>query len=817
MTKNKNKRVVLLDVHAILHRSYHALPDFKTSAGVPTGGLYGLSAMLIKIINDLEPDYLFACYDLPEATFRKKMYEGYKAGRPKADDELVSQMISSREVFKAMNIPIYEKGGFEADDMIGTITEKLSGEKGVEVIIASGDLDTLQLVSGDKIRVYTLKKGINDTILYNEKAVVERFGFTPDKLADYKGLRGDPSDNIIGIKGIGEKTGETLIQNFGTLENIYKILEKGDEPFLKAGIKERIIGLLKDGKDEAMFSKKLATIRRDAPIDFAMPKEKWCDGVSSDAVKKLFIGFEFKNLGARFEGALKKCLPAQAGAGIELTPKLSESIPNAKPAQGRPASGGEEVALGAKVDPLRLRKAQIALWLIDSDNTEPTVEDIFEFAKTLDFNKAEEVLLARIKKDGLEKVYNEIELPIIPIIEEAEMRGILIDEKHLNELSVDYHKRLSALEKKIFEQAGGEFNMNSPKQLGEVLFDRMKLTAKGLRKTAGGARSTRESELEKLREGNPIIEDILLYREFQKLLSTYIDAIPPKLDEEKRLHAKLNQTGTATGRMSSNDPNIQNIPIRGEFGAPIRNAFIAPKGYKIASFDYSQIEMRALAWLTGDEFLTQAFKEGKDIHAEVAAKVFGVEEDKVTGEMRRRAKVINFGIIYGMGVRALKKNLGSTLEEAERFYEEYFNKFPKVREYFEKVKNQAREKGYTTTYFGRRRYFPNINSRLPYLRSESERMAMNAPIQGTATADIIKIAMVRAEAGLKAEKLQDKANLLMQVHDELVYEIKDDADLARAVKTIKNAMENAVEAGMPFLVGAEVGRSWGELEPFEKK
>ncbi|HRY62456.1 MAG TPA: DNA polymerase, partial [Candidatus Paceibacterota bacterium] len=361
--------------------------------------------------------------------------------------------------------------------------------------------------------------------------------------------------------------------------------------------------------------------------------------------------------------------------------------------------------------------------------------------------------------------------------------------------------------------AGVEFNINSPKQMAEVLFEKLALPKKGIRKTAGGAISTKESELEKLKDLSPVVAEILEYRGIQKLLSTYIDNLPLLVDENKRLHTHLNQTGTTTGRMSSTEPNMQNIPARGEEGSEIRRAIIASPGYKLAAFDYSQIEMRVLAYLTDDETLIKTFREGKDIHSSVASKVFGVPEDKITKEMRRQAKVINFGIIYGMGVKALKKNLGSTLEEAEAFHNNYFEKFPKVKEYFERIKQEAHEKGYTTTYFGRRRYFPEINSHLPYIRSESERMAMNAPIQGTATADIIKLAMSHVDGKLKEQNFsKDKVRLLLQVHDELVYEVKDDKDLPDIVGAIKHAMENIVSINLPLSVNAYTGENWSEIK-----
>ncbi len=775
------KKLILLDVHAILHRAYHALPGFKSSKGEPTGALYGLSAFLIKIISDLKPDYIIACFDLPGPTFRKKVYDEYKAGRAKTDEDLIAQIIRSKEVFKAFNIPLYEKPGFEADDIIGTIAEIIKKEVGIQVVIASGDMDTLQLVDGDRVVVYTLRKGLNDTIIYNEVGVIERYGFGPEGMADYKGLRGDPSDNIIGIKGIGEKTGTDLVKNFGSIENIYKVINKDQDELLKVGIKQRIVDLLKEGEEEAIFSKMLATIKRDVPIDFSIPEQVWKEGVDLAQVKKLFQNLEFRTLGPRLESVLSGGVESPKS---EVGPPLNKDL---------------------------LRRLEIAIWLLNSDIVNPTIDDILAIAKVDHIEEAEKSLTKLIKENGLDKVYNEIELPIMPIIQKAEEIGILLDTKHLKKLSHEYHDQLTSLEKNIWKQAGVEFNIKSPSQLGDVLFDKMGLTVKGLKKTAGGARSTRESELLKLYGAHPIIDDLLKYREIQKLLSTYIDPLPTQVDSNDRLHTSLNQMGTTTGRLSSNNPNLQNIPASGDIAKEIRRAFVATPGYKLAAFDYSQIEMRVLAWLSSDKVLIEIFRNGRDIHSAVASKVFGVAESEVTKEMRRRAKVINFGIVYGMGVNSLKKNLGSTMEEAQTFYDNFFKQFPKIQDYFDRVKNQARVKGYTTTAYGRRRYFPMINSSLPFVRSEAERMAVNAPIQGTATADLIKMAMQKVDAVLKKENLDGEARLLLQVHDELLYEIKEGESVDRVVVLIKSTMENVDKLPVPLIVNASLGDSWGEL------
>lgn len=779
------KRLVLLDSHAILHRAYHALPDFASAKGEPTGALYGLTTMLIKIIDELEPDYITACYDLPGPTYRHEVYKEYKAGRAKAEDDLVAQMKRSRDIFKAFNIPIYDKPGFEADDMLGTIVEKMKDNPEVDIIIASGDMDTLQLVKGKKVQVYTLKKGIKNTIIYDEKAVKERFGFGPLLLPDYKGLRGDPSDNIIGIKGIGEKTATILITTFGTIENIYKELEKSDVKFKKAGITDRIINLLKEGKEEAEFSKMLATIRLDAPIDFVLPAE-FKKSIDIEKISALFNELDFRVLGNRLKNVI----------GIEIPEKPEE--------------------LAQIISKEELKETSIALWIINSNLTDPSIEDIKEFAKIKDFTEAKKIIFTELDKRGLRKVYEEIESPIIPIIEKMDNKGVKIDKAFLNDLSKTYHRELSKLEKKIWEYAGVEFNVNSPKQLGEILFDKMALTAKGLKKTTGGARSTRESELEKLRDVHPIVPLLFEYRELQKLLSTYIDTIPTLVDDNSRLHAHFLQAGTTTGRMASQGPNLQNIPIKTELGRAIRKAFIAEKGCVLVALDYSQIELRIAAFLSGDEKLIEIFTKGEDVHTAVASEVFEVPFEKVDKEMRRKAKVINFGILYGMGVNALRQNLGKDTEraEAQKFYNDYFAKFSGLASYLDKVKAEAKRREYTETFFGRRRYFEGIDSKIPFIRAMAERMAINAPIQGT-SADIIKIAMKRIDDYLISEKLQNDVYLILQVHDELVYEMKESV-VEKVLPKIKKIMESVIDPkdikGIPLTANGEVGKNWGEME-----
>jgi len=800
--KNKQKTLVLLDVHAIIHRAYHALPEFATSKGEPTGALYGLSTMLLKIISDLKPDYIAACYDLPKPTYRHEAYKDYKAGRAKAGEELVSQLKKSYDIFKAFNIPVYSKEGFEADDMIGTIVEKNKKEKNLNIVIASGDMDTLQLVDGDKVRVYTLKKGIKDTIIYNEKAVNERYGFGPKLLPDYKGLRGDPSDNIIGIKGIGEVTASSLIQKFGSIEDIYKKLKKNKKQFEEAGIKERIVGLLTEGEEEAKFSKMLGTIRLDAPIDFEIPKKTWKDDLDVEKVLAVWRDLEFRTLGQRLKDILNQ--------KSQLKVKKVESA-----REGEILANTINTGLFAnEEDTAKVRELSIILWLINSNLTSPTAEDVFNFTKEKDLNKAEEILMDELKKRELTKVWENIEKPLIPVIEKMEKVGVKIDKKELEILSKTYHKKLSILEKKIWDLAGGEFNINSPKQLGEILFVKLGLKPKNQKKTGSGALSTKESELEKMRDMHPIISFVFEYRELQKLLSTYIDVIPDLLDDNNRLHAKFLQAGTTTGRLASSDPNLQNIPNSSELGRNIRKSFVTERGCRLLAFDYSQIEIRIAAFLSGDKKLIDIFKNGEDVHTAVASEVFEVPKDKVDKEMRRKAKVINFGIMYGMGVSALKVNLNSTREEAQKYLDEYFNKFNGLARYLENVKAETERLGYTETLFGRRRYFEGMRSKIPFIRAMAERMAVNAPIQGT-EADLIKLAMVKIDEYLVKEKLEGKVKLILQVHDELVYEV-DEEIVDEVAPKIRNIMESLVPTketkGIVTKADVSKGENWREMK-----
>ena len=794
LRSKRKKRLVLLDAHAIIHRAYHALPDFTGPDGQPTGALYGIVAMLLKIVNDLDPDYIAACYDLAGPTVRHEAYEEYKGTRQKLEDALVDQIEKSREVFKAFSVPIYERKGFEADDLLGTIAHELAGRADIDIIIASGDMDTLQLVDDERVRVYTLKKGLNDTILYDETGVLERYGFKPYLIPDYKGLRGDPSDNIKGVPGIGDKTATELIRGFGTVEGLYRALKKkgAEAAFAAKGVKPRIVKLLREHEEEARFSKALATIRLDAPIAFSLPEKSWRDAVSLAAVLSMFDRYGFRSLRERAKKALAK---------DEEEFAEEEGADDALPAE--------------PVDTMKLAEAAVMLWLISSEFTNPSLEDILAFTKESSFDSAYGKLEREIAALGkVARVYAEIERPLIPVLRRMETRGVLIDRAILNRLATQYQHELVRIEKRIFSAAGKQFNVNSPKQLAEVLYDDLGIKPERMKRTAGGQRSTKESELEKLREGNPVVGDILEYRELKKLLGTYIENLPALLDASDRLHTEFIQTGTSTGRLASQNPNLQNIPLHREPGKAIRNAFVAPEGFSLLALDYSQIELRLAAILSGDEKLCDVFRHGRDVHREVAAMVFGVPPEQVDSEMRRRAKVINFGILYGMGVNALRVQLGSTTAEAHRFLDDYFQTFKTLAAYLESTKGFARKHGYTETLFGRRRQFPEMASKLPYVRAQAERMAINAPIQGT-EGDLIKLAMVQTDAMLERVGAGEDAHLVLSVHDELIYEIRKEA-LAALAPQLKQVMERVLPEGetrgVPVTVEMKSGPDWGHLE-----
>ncbi|MDQ2932804.1 MAG: DNA polymerase [bacterium] len=577
----------------------------------------------------------------------------------------------------------------------------------------------------------------------------------------------------------------------------------------------RIIQLLKDNKEEAEFSKMLATIRRDAPVTFVFPEKTFKENLDIKKVTALWTKLELRTLIQRLQKAVSdvpRTKPAPRAEQEFSEPDMEGSRPRVEKSDNPNATLDFKPAI--IVDSEELEKTLLALWLVNSNLTNPNLDDVLNFGNTDSFTEAQRIVYTELDKRGLRRVYENIELPLIPIVKKMETHGIKVDKEFLAGLSKTYHKELDRLDKEITKHAGMEFNINSPKQLGEVLFDKMGLTAKNLKKTAGGARSTRESELEKMRDLHPIVPMIFEHRELSKLLSTYIDAIPPQLDAQNHLHSHLVSAGSTTGRMASLNPNLQNIPVKTELGKAIRNAFISEKGFKLCAFDYSQMELRIAAFMSNDEKLIDIFTKGEDVHTSVAAFVFKVPQDQVTSDMRRKAKVINFGIIYGMGVSALKQNLGTSRDEAQNFLNDYFATFSGLAQYLNNVKSETALRGYTETFYGRRRYFEGIKSKLPFIRAAAERMAINAPIQGT-EADVIKLAMQKIDEYIQKEKLENDVHALLQVHDELVYEIREDkvkkvaADIEKIMETVMDPKDTK---GVILKATAHIGNNWGELK-----
>lgn len=786
----KPSRVVLLDSHAILHRAFHALPDFSKTNGEPTGALYGLILMLLKITESLKPDYVIATRDLPGKTVRHESFENYKATRAQIDDALIKQLILAPEIFKAFGIPVYEKQGYEADDMLGTIARETGTRSDLETIIATGDSDTLQLV-GPRTRVFMMRTGISDTVIYDEEEVRAKYGFGPEFVIDYKGIVGDTSDNIPGVPGVGAGSASKLIIAYGGLNKIFEAIRtKGVEAVSKeTGVRKQYVQLVADHQSQAIFSKDLATIHCDLPIGFKLPSQHYHMSDFAESIGKVLEEFEFHSIRQRLQGQL----------GLPETNVQTVG----------------ETTVDVSAD--EIKEIGIAVWILKSDITMPTLQDILGYAKTSDFKAAKEIIFRDLRETGrLELVYNEIEKPLIPVVDRMNATGIMLDVEYFTSLEKEYASELSKVGMRIFEYAGHEFNINSPKQLGDVLFDELKIGVGKQKKTATGARTTREEELLKLSDQHPIIADVLSYRELQKLLGTYIEKMPKLVGADGRLHTEFVQAGSATGRMACQDPNLQNIPIKTESGRRIRKGFIAPGGRSIVAIDYSQIELRIAAGLSGDEKLVETFRRGGDVHTTVAAEVFGVPPEHVDYEMRRRAKVINFGILYGMGVNALRANLGAsvTREESAKFLDDYFKQFSGLARYIESTKAEATRTGYTETLYGRRRYFPGLKSTLPNLRAQAERMAVNAPIQGT-QADIIKRAMVETDELIEREGWRDRAQLLLQVHDELVYEI-DTKDVEMIAKRLRDVMEGVADpkllSGVPIIAEISVGQTWGDTK-----
>src|SRR3989344_1713246 len=870
------KRLILIDGNALVHRAFHALPPNMTApSGQMTNAVYGFTMLLLKAIKDFQPEYIAATFDLAGPTFRHEEFSDYKAQREKAPDELYAQIPLVKQVLEVLGVPIFEQAGFEADDLIGSIAEKARHEKDLQTIILTGDLDTLQLVEDEKVLVFTARKGVSDTMLYDESAVRERYGLEPSQVVDFKGLKGDPSDNIPGVPGVGDKTASALLQEFGDIANLYKKLKTKKEFKKGEAITAKLAEKLLANEEQAIFSKKLATIIRDVPIEWSLEKIEWKKSYAPATVEKLFRELGFNSLISRVSGLVnpeeKQTAFLFNGEEKSVTPvvvkeKTANQAELAKlkndgviylysqagqifiaDSAGRLIISGENISAEVKTvledtaifkrgfelkSVFKLLKRQkitlanldfdfgLASFLLRSERREQSLADIYQ----AEFNQAVEntptaqlaampklyqSLEKKLKAKNLLKVLNEIELPLIPVLGKMELVGIKVDPVVLEKLKVLVDEQIGILEKKIYQLAGVEFNINSPQQLGEVLFDRLQISTK-VRKTGGGARSTAASELEKMVDDHPIVELIMSYREMQKIKNTYIDPFPQLINpEDGRIHTTYNQTGAVTGRLSSQDPNLQNIPIRSDLGQEFRKAFVAETGYQLVSLDYSQIELRIMAYLSGDPIMTKAFLEHEDIHTRTAAEIFEVRPDQVSPNMRREAKALNFGILYGMGALGFARSSGVSREQARQFIDKYLSEFSGVANFIEQLKAEAREKGYVETFFGRRRELPEINSNMPQLIAQAERMAVNAPAQGTA-ADIMKLAMIKVDEYLASTYHKAEAIILLQVHDEMLLEVKTNL-VAAVTKAAKTIMQNVWPVDMPIVVDAKVGDNWAEL------
>jgi DNA polymerase-1 len=863
--------------------------------GLLVNAVYGFTSMLLKVWRDLHPEYIAVTFDMRGPTFRHEKFDQYKATRVKADQELYDQIPLVHELVRAFNIPTFEKQGYEADDVIGTIVQKNKKNKELEIIIVTGDKDTLQLVDKN-VKVFTLRKGMSDTVTYGADEVKKTFGFAPEQMVDFKALCGDASDNIPGVPGIGEKTAVDLIQKFGSIDEIYKKITKNKEAFAKL-VKPGVFQKLIDGKDSAEMSYSLATIDQNVPaVDFVL-EDCVAKDFDREKVVKLFQEMEFLSLLKRLPGA-----PAEQPAKKEKSKrgavkKISfEEIKDKKSFEEmrarasraktffcRALSSGEDVysstlyGFAIVIDEHGYFVSGGAIEkmpdLFGDESLALTAPDIKKLSKILLLKKwalknklfdlmlasyllnpgsrahdassivlkylgkelpdssgqnslfgpnaraaIDELYLLSLAKDKLEKelsaannldLLKKIEIPVALALARMELFGVAVDLEELARLSEHLSGELKKITKKIYDMAGEEFNISSPAQLREVLFEKMDIPALGIKKGKTGL-STAQAELDKMRGLHPIIEEIENYRELTKLQNTYVDVLPKLVNPKTgRVHTTYNQAVTATGRLSSSDPNLQNIPIRTELGREIRKTIVAEKGNVLLSADYSQIELRIVASLAEDKKMIEIFNQGEDIHRATAAAINGVPLDKVTKEMRRAAKEVNFGVLYGMGSYGLSGRTDLTQFEAKKFIDKYFQEFSGVKTYLEKTIAFAREEGYCETLFGRRRYIPELGASNFQLRSAAERMAINHPVQGTA-ADLMKMAMIDV-----AEKLSqysdDEAKMLLQAHDELVFEVK--AGLADEVGVlVKKSMESVVVLRVPVEVEVNKAKSWGEIK-----
>lgn len=883
-------KLVLIDGNSLLNRAFYATPLFTTKAGFPSNGIFGFVKLLLKIINDKKPQYLAVAFDLHAPTFRHKMYGEYKAGRRPMPEELAVQMPVLKELLRLMRVKTVELEGYEADDLIGTLSRRFS----VHSYIYTGDRDSYQLVN-ENVNVCFTKKGVSDLLELTDKNFAEEIGLNPPQIIDLKALMGDTADNIPGLPGVGEKTATKILLQYETLENAHAHFEEIKPNKAKEA--------MRDHYDLAELSKKLATIDTDAPVELDREKAALSNFYTPKAYE-MFKRLEFKNLLGRFEetnaepedavflrtvtdfseaeelfGTIAKEEKAGAALLTEETPKdgpmadRSRSLVGMAVAYGSgepdvvyfPAEGfltgdylkekltelqkqipvfcvmdGKEFLKDMPdADEAHLFDAGIAAYLLNPLKSQysyddivkeyvhryvPAVEEIFGGSKIPAAGKmtpeqqesyaghqayavfaAQENMEKLLKEQGMWDLYRNVEIPLVFTLRQMEADGIAAEKEALSVYGAELAERIGELEAQIYEEAGEEFNINSPKQLGVILFEKLQLP--GGKKTKTGY-STAADVLEKLAPDHKLVADILEYRQLAKLKSTYADGLQAVIGKDGRIHSTFNQTITATGRISSTDPNLQNIPVRMELGRLIRKAFVPKPGCVFLDADYSQIELRVLAHMSGDENLIEAYREAEDIHRMTASKVFHVPLEEVTPLQRRNAKAVNFGIVYGISSFGLGQDLGISRKEAEAYIQQYFETYPGIHEFLNRCVEDAKEKGYSVTMFGRRRPMPELKSSNFMQRSFGERVAMNAPIQGTA-ADIIKIAMIRVAKRLKEEQL--KTRLLLQVHDELLLEVPED-ELEKAEQILEEEMTGAAHLAVKLEIDMHTGNNWYEAK-----
>lgn len=861
------KKLLILDSNSILNRAFYGVRYLSAKDGTPTNAIYGFLNILLKLIKEQEPDYICAAFDVKAPTFRHKQYEGYKAQRKPMPEGLAAQMPLAKDVLRAMGVTILEKEGYEADDIIGTVA-RLCEESEISCFIATGDKDDLQLAS-DKTKVIltVTKSGYNETIIYDDKAVKEKYHVTPTEFIDVKALMGDPSDNIPGVKGVGEKTAMSLIEKHHSIEYIYENIDD-------IGLKGAMLQKMKDGREMAFMSKELATINRNTPIEFNT-EECVFDGFENNGelyeilkrlelnsiIKKLDLsgGDNVKENEDIFKDFSYKVGDKNMISGDKVTVVLDfdgDNISSAAVGAGNNAVVLNEqddikelleddsvakvmfdvkeaiVKLNGRIDIKNISDdTAIAAYLVDPAKNEYTIEKLASeyFGTVIEKPEVKQLSLLddvetdrseylakcavalgvlnecigdKIKENGQEKLYQEVELPLVTVLAHLEINGFLVDDNQLKEFADKLGEKIDALTNEIYMLAGEEFNINSPKQLGVILFEKLEL--KPVKKTKTGY-ATNADVLEKLRDKHPIVNFIMEYRQLAKLKSTYCDGLTAVVNPNThRIHSVFTQTVTVTGRLSSTEPNLQNIPTRTELGREIRKMFVAKDGYVLVDADYSQIELRVLAHIANDETMINAFRNNEDIHAVTASQVLGIPLEDVTKEQRSSAKAVNFGIVYGIGEFSLAQDLHISVKEAKAYIESYLEKYHGVRNYMESIKEQAKKDGYVKTMLNRIRYIPELKSPNYNIRQFGERVALNTPIQGTA-ADIIKLAMVRVDNRLINEGLKSK--LILQVHDELIVEAhKDEVDKVKQI--LSEEMQGAMELNVPLKVDMSTGHSW---------